>query len=119
LETLLASSQADFVNHPRTVLVCQHRSCRKRGSADVLAAFLAAVQSKASIDIEIQPVQCLGECGNGAMVLILPEQVWYDRVQPDEVPAIVERHLNHNQPIQAMLYKKFLYRFSSRRPQKT
>jgi (2Fe-2S) ferredoxin len=90
------------VNDLKTVLICQHNACRKAGSADVLAAFRA----NSPAHINIQSVRCLGQCGNGAMVLVLPEQSWYDRVQPDEVPAIVERHLKNGKPIQAMLYKK-------------
>ena len=41
------------------------------------------------------------------MVLVQPEEVWYSRVQPDEVPAVVERHLIGGEPVKAMLYRKF------------
>jgi (2Fe-2S) ferredoxin len=41
------------------------------------------------------------------MVKILPDEVWYCRVHPDEVPAVVERHLLGGQAIAAMLYQKF------------
>ncbi|PSB18790.1 ferredoxin [filamentous cyanobacterium CCP2] len=91
------------VNDSKTVLICQHNACRKVGAAAVLTAF----EANSPPPIQIQPVRCLGQCGNGAMVLILPEQVWYDRVQPDEVPIIIDRHLKNGKPIQAMLYKKF------------
>jgi (2Fe-2S) ferredoxin len=83
-------------------LICQSNACRKGGSAKVLTAF-QAMQPEASVMASV----CLGQCGNGPMVLILPEQVWYDRVQPDEVPAIVQRHLEEGKPIKAMLYRRF------------
>lgn len=87
----------------RTVLVCQNNACRKQGAAKVLAAFqahpVAGVFAIAS--------GCLGQCGNGPMVLILPEEVWYNGVDPDEVLAVVERHLRGGQPVKAMLYQKF------------
>lgn len=41
------------------------------------------------------------------MVLVLPEQVWYCRVSPEEVDAIKIRHLINGRPIQSMLYRKF------------
>jgi (2Fe-2S) ferredoxin len=41
------------------------------------------------------------------MVLVQPEEVWYSGVRPDEVPAIVERHLQGGEPVKAMLYRKF------------
>ncbi|MBD1825632.1 (2Fe-2S) ferredoxin domain-containing protein [Cyanobacteria bacterium FACHB-DQ100] len=86
-----------------TVRVCQNKACRKQGAAKVLKAF----QTLAPDDAAIEPSQCLGQCGNGAMVLVLPDEIWYCRVLPEEVDAIVDRHLIQGQPIKAMLYRKF------------
>lgn len=49
----------------------------------------------------------MGQCGNGPMIRVLPEDVWYHQVRPDEVPAIIQRHLIGGQPVQAMLYPGF------------
>lgn len=87
----------------RRVLVCQHYSCRKQGSAKVLAAF----QAHPIAGIEVVGSNCLGQCGNGPMVLIAPDQVWYSQVYPDEVPAVVKRHLLGGRPVAAMLYRRF------------
>lgn len=86
-----------------TVRICQHKSCRKQGAAKVLKAF----QTLAPADISVESSQCLGQCGNGTMVLVLPDQIWYSRVLPEEVDAIVDRHLLKGKPIKAMLYRKF------------
>lgn len=86
----------------RKVLVCQNRTCRKQGSQKVLEAF-----EKASVsDVSVEGCSCLGQCGNGPMVLVLPEQVWYWRVRPQEVPAVVEGHLKGGHPVRAMVYRK-------------
>ncbi|MBL1174644.1 (2Fe-2S) ferredoxin domain-containing protein [Pantanalinema sp. GBBB05] len=85
------------------VLVCQNRACLKLGAASVLAAFQAA----ASPAIVVVKSPCLGQCGNGPMVRILPEDIWYWRVNATEVPAVIQRHLLGGQPIQAMLYPHF------------
>jgi len=86
-----------------TVKICQNNSCRKQGAANVLKAF----QMLAPDDVSIESSRCLGQCGNGAMVLVLPDEIWYCRVLPEEVRAIVDRHLIQGQPIKAMLYRKF------------
>ncbi|HEY9653311.1 MAG TPA: (2Fe-2S) ferredoxin domain-containing protein [Coleofasciculaceae cyanobacterium] len=91
-------------NSSRRVLVCQHRSCRKLGAAAVLAAF----QISPVADVAVIGSSCLGQCGNGPMVLVEPEMLWYSRVHPDEVAAVIERHLLGGQPIKAMLYKKVM-----------
>ncbi|HTL88996.1 MAG TPA: (2Fe-2S) ferredoxin domain-containing protein [Leptolyngbya sp.] len=86
-----------------TVRICQNKACRKQGAAKVLKAF----QTLAPAQVSIEPAQCLGQCGNGAMVLVLPDEIWYSRVSPEEVGAIVDRHLIQGQPVQPMLYRKF------------
>ncbi|MBW4537532.1 MAG: (2Fe-2S) ferredoxin domain-containing protein [Myxacorys chilensis ATA2-1-KO14] len=88
---------------PQCVRICQNKSCRKLGAAKVLAAF----QAHPVAGVEIESSRCLGQCGNGPMVLVLPEQVWYCRVSPEEVDAIKTRHLINGRPIQSMLYRKF------------
>ena len=85
----------------KTVLVCQNRSCKSRGSARVLKAF----QASAIPNTEVVGSGCLGQCGNGSMVLILPEEIWYDRVAPNEVKTLVEQHLLQGQPVKSMLYR--------------
>ena len=87
----------------RRVLVCQNRTCKKQGSGKVLAAFLAHPVS----GVTVVGSGCLGQCGNGPMVLVEPEEVWYERVHKNEVPAVVERHLLGQCPVKAMLYRKF------------
>jgi (2Fe-2S) ferredoxin len=87
----------------RCVRVCQNRTCKKQGAKEVLAAFAALPVA----DVEITASSCLGQCGNGPMVLILPEMVWYSRVQPHEVPTLVEKHLINGQRVQKMLYYRF------------
>lgn len=88
---------------PKQVLVCQHRSCGKNGAAEVLAAFRAHPIN----GVEVVGSSCLGQCGNGPMVLVVPDKIWYGCVHPDEVPALVKRHLLGGQPVAAMLYRRF------------
>jgi (2Fe-2S) ferredoxin len=83
--------------------VCQNRTCRKQGSVEVLAAFVALPVA----GVMVTASGCLGQCGNGPIVLILPEIVWYSGVQPQEVPLLVEQHLLGGQRVRYMLYYRF------------
>ncbi|MFB8789374.1 MAG: (2Fe-2S) ferredoxin domain-containing protein [Potamolinea sp.] len=87
----------------RQVLVCQSRSCRKLGAAAVLAAF----QACSLTDVSVIGSACLGQCGCGPMVLVIPEQIWYSGILSCEVPAVVERHLQGGHPVPSMLYPKY------------
>ena len=85
------------------VVVCLGRSCRKYQSEQVFANF----QENLPPDMELVSVMCLGQCGNGPMVVIEPEQVWYYQVHPDEVSTAIEQHLIGKSPVKTMLYPKF------------
>ncbi|MCY7322182.1 MAG: (2Fe-2S) ferredoxin domain-containing protein [Phormidesmis sp. CAN_BIN36] len=98
-----SSSATESVVVSRCVRVCQSKSCRKLGATKVLAAF----QSHPIADVEVVGWDCLGQCGNGPMVVVSPEQVWYCGVRLEEVSAIVTRHLQNGNPFKAMLYPRF------------
>jgi|ERR687885_1923188 (2Fe-2S) ferredoxin len=87
----------------RQVLVCQNRSCSKQAAAEVLAAF----ERSPVTGITVIGSGCLGQCGNGPMVLVTPDQIWYSAVHPKEVPLVVERHLQGGHPVVSMLYPKY------------
>ncbi|WP_309737709.1 MULTISPECIES: (2Fe-2S) ferredoxin domain-containing protein [unclassified Chamaesiphon] len=70
---------------PICILVCQNRTCRKQGAADVLAAF-RAIQPPT---IAYEGCGCLGNCGNGPMALVLPARIWYYHIRPQDVSTII------------------------------
>ncbi len=89
-------------NMPKHVLICQHTACRRAGSHRVLAAF----QSQPIEGWTIVASSCLGHCGNGPMVWVLPDDIKYHHVLPEEVGAIATRHLLQGKPIAAMQYPR-------------
>jgi (2Fe-2S) ferredoxin len=91
------------MNSDRLVLVCQAKTCLKDGAG----AVLAALEQQAPAHIKVQSTGCTGECGNGPIVIVLPEEVWYSHVQPKVVPVIVRQHLRDGQPVPALLYGKY------------
>jgi (2Fe-2S) ferredoxin len=99
----LDDSITNYPNPPRCVRVCQYRACKNQGAAEVLAAF----QALSIPNVTVTSSGCLAQCGNGPMVLILPEMIWYSDVQPQEVTLVVEQHLLGGQIVKQMLYHRF------------
>ncbi|RCJ40159.1 2Fe-2S ferredoxin [Nostoc minutum NIES-26] len=95
--------KTDQSSFPRCVRVCQNRTCKKQGAAKVLAAFAALPVP----GVTVMASSCLGQCGNGPMLLVLPEMVWYSGILPQEVPLLVEHHLMRGQRVKQMLYYRF------------
>lgn len=88
---------------PEKVVVCRGRSCRKYRAEKVFDNF----QQNLPSEIELMSVPCLGQCGNGPMVVVESDQTWYSQVHPDEVNTVIEQHLVGKSPVKAMLYSKF------------
>lgn len=89
-------------NHAKRFLVsvCQHRSCARNGSEQVLSAF----QQQALDHVMVSGCECQGQCGSGPTVRVMPENTWYCHVKPEDVAVIVEEHLKPGQqPVQRLL----------------
>jgi len=83
----------------RCVLICQHQSCQRHGSVAVLEAF----ENYKIEGVTIEASGCQGQCNIGPTVRVTPDEIWYYRVKPEEVPLIVEQHFKHGQPVQDKL----------------
>jgi (2Fe-2S) ferredoxin len=73
----------------KCVLVCHNKTCRKQGAPEVLKAFQAFNLS----EVQVINCGCLGKCGSGPMVLVMPAEVWYGHVSPADVSSILEQQL--------------------------
>jgi (2Fe-2S) ferredoxin len=74
----------------RCIMICHHTSCLKAGAARVFDAF---AQEDLPEDVVLQKSECQGQCSTSPTVRIVPEETWYYRVKPSDVPLIVQQHL--------------------------
>ena len=102
-EVQLPSVNKNQRSPEQRIIVCRGRSCRKYNSERVWENFKRDVPT----DVELISVPCLGQCGNGPMVLVESDRTWYSQVHPDEVAKVIEQHIIANEPVKAMLYPKF------------
>lgn len=101
------SKAADSQPELPCILVCQHQSCLRNNSAAVLAAF----EAEQIPGVAVQASGCQGQCNMGPTVRIVPEEIWYCRVKPIDVPIIVEQHLKGGKPVQALLNPRIHFRY--------
>ncbi len=87
----------------RCVMVCQHSSCKAEGSAKVLFAFQVA---NLPSDVVVMSTGCQGQCSSGPTVRILPEETWYCRIKPQDVPVIVQQHLQGGNLVKDKLHPR-------------
>jgi (2Fe-2S) ferredoxin len=78
--------------------------CKHRGGGDVRDRLKAELSSRGlSKVIRANNSGCLDQCASGVTVVVYPEQVWYGRVTPDDIPEIVEKHLIGGQVVDRLL----------------
>ncbi|MBW2480033.1 MAG: NAD(P)H-dependent oxidoreductase subunit E, partial [Deltaproteobacteria bacterium] len=94
-------------NRPE-IVVCHGSGCMANGSpkvTDAIKAALAKAGIQAGVIPGIKTTGCQGFCSRGPLVLIRPQGLFYQQVQPDDGEEIVERTIVKGEPIKRLLYK--------------
>jgi (2Fe-2S) ferredoxin len=80
----------------RHIFVCAtpgEGRCSAKGGGDLLEAFRAEVERRGLSPAAVLRNACTRRHYEGPVVFVYPDDVWYTRVTPEDVPVIVERHL--------------------------
>jgi (2Fe-2S) ferredoxin len=100
LATRPAAKVRDYDAH---VLVCKGGDCKKRGSKDVRKALKDELRERGRAqDIRIDSVDCFGLCKHGPNAVVYPGGTWYLGLEEDDVPEVVERHLQSGEPVERL-----------------
>ena len=88
------------------VFVCTHGEyCPFDGSAEVHRLLKEAVSARGlKTEIRVNKAGCFNQCGNGPMVVIYPDDVWYGQVTPEKAQRIVEEHLAGGRVARDLVY---------------
>ncbi|MFO8113544.1 MAG: NADH-quinone oxidoreductase subunit NuoF [Desulfosalsimonadaceae bacterium] len=88
------------------LMLCGGTGCRASGS-QMFKDALAAEITRRELDGEIRIVEtgCNGFCAVGPVMLVLPEDVFYQKLRPEDVPELVEEHLIKGKVVERLLYR--------------
>jgi len=88
------------------VFVCvSGKTCPSEGAESVCDALRKEIASRGlKKEIRINKSGCFDQCGNGPLVVVYPEAVWYSHVSPEDCKEIVESHLLGDKPVTRLLY---------------
>jgi NADH:ubiquinone oxidoreductase subunit E len=78
-------------------LICQKSNCWQRGGKEVCQK-LAQICREQNLDgaIDIKMTGCLGKCGQAPNIVMLPDKTRHSKIEPKQIPALVEKHLIAN-----------------------
>ena len=80
----------------RQIFVCAtpgEGRCGSKGGGALLEAFRAEVERRGLQPAAVLRNACARRHHEGPVVFVYPDDVWYTRVTPEDVPEIVDRHL--------------------------
>ncbi len=92
--------------HRKHVLVCGGTGCVSAESLEMVTSF-KKIFKKRDLDDQFMVLQtgCFGFCGQGPIIKIFPDDVFYVKVSLDDIDEIVTEHLINDRPIERLLYK--------------
>ena len=89
------------------VLVCGGTGCTSSGSKKIIDVLKEEIE-KNGLEKEVCLVRtgCFGLCSLGPIMIVYPEGAFYARVQPENIPEIVEGHFKNGNVVKHLLYEQ-------------
>jgi NADH:ubiquinone oxidoreductase subunit F (NADH-binding)/(2Fe-2S) ferredoxin len=89
------------------LMLCAGTGCVASGTAKVKDALREELK-KRGLEEEIKLVLtgCNGYCAEGPVMAVYPDEIFYQKVTAEEVPALVEEHFLKGRPYQKLMFKE-------------
>jgi (2Fe-2S) ferredoxin len=90
----------------RQLFVCTYGAWCKIDGADVIRQSLKDAVHEAGLqqDVRVTKSGCFGQCGHGPMAVMWPDNVWYHKLAPADVPSLVEA-IKTGRPVERLRYR--------------
>ena len=89
------------------IMVCGGTGCVSAGSLEIIEKFKSKLKKEGyEKEIKVVKTGCFGFCGQGPIINIHPEDVFYVKVSPDDVDEIVEEHIIKGRRVERLLYEE-------------
>jgi NADH:ubiquinone oxidoreductase subunit F (NADH-binding)/(2Fe-2S) ferredoxin/NAD-dependent dihydropyrimidine dehydrogenase PreA subunit len=87
-------------------MVCAGTSCVENESFKLRDALQTEIiKHGLQNEVKIVLTGCFGFCTHGPIMVVYPDEIFYQRVTPADVPHLVEEHLVKGRPVEQFLYK--------------
>ena len=93
--------------YARQFFVCTYGSWCKLDGADAIRQALKDRVHEAGLqgDVRVTKSGCFGQCGNGPMAVMWPDNVWYCKLTEEDVPELFEEQLKSQRPVERLRYR--------------
>ncbi|MDY7029040.1 MAG: NAD(P)H-dependent oxidoreductase subunit E, partial [Spirochaetota bacterium] len=98
------ASEKSRSDRNQKIHLCAGAGCIASGAMEMKAALEKAIE-KAGLSIPIIETGCLGPCALGPVIIIKPEDVFYEGVKPEDADEIVETHFKKKTVVKQLTHR--------------
>lgn len=80
--------------------------CMDRGAEsafDYMKARVKLLNLNGKNKVRINRAGCLDRCGEGPLLVVYPQAIWYTFVDHEDIEDIITSHLMNNQPVKRLM----------------
>ena len=78
--------------------------CHAKEGVSIMAKFMEEIEERdLGGEVYLSNTGCFGICEKGPVVVVYPDNVWYGSVTPDDVPVILDEHIEGGKVVDRLL----------------
>ncbi len=94
-------------NFRMDLLVCGGTGCQSTDSFELAEKLNAEIKAaKLQDEVRVVLTGCFGFCEQGPIVKVMPDNIFYVRVSPDQAALLVKEHIQKGRVVQELLYEE-------------
>ncbi|MDP3298418.1 MAG: NADH-quinone oxidoreductase subunit NuoF [Thermodesulfovibrionia bacterium] len=88
------------------LMVCAGTGCVSAGSLEIKKVIETEINKRGlEKEVGIVLTGCNGLCAGGPVIAVYPEEIFYQKLKPEDIPHLVEEHFLKGRPVQRLMYK--------------
>jgi len=87
------------------LMICTGTGCVSNRSFGVRDALVGELEKRGlANDVQVVSTGCIGFCGQGPIMVVYPDGIFYQQLTSDDIPHLVEEHFVKGRPVSKSMY---------------
>ncbi len=87
------------------LMACAGTGCVAGGAFRIIEALNKEIDSRGlKNEVSVVPTGCNGFCGQGPLMVVLPENIFYGWLKIEDIPHLVEEHFLKGRPVKKLMF---------------
>jgi len=87
------------------LMLCTGTGCVAGGAFHIKQALEEEIARQGlEVEVSLVPTGCNGFCGQGPLLVVLPEQIFYGWLKPEDIPFLVQEHFLKGRPVKKLMF---------------